>query len=237
VKALSALKFCDGSRDMTVKTVAIARQPLLIFGGCYSNYHATKALYDWAQNNGFSADQCICTGDIVAYCADPVDTAELVQQWGVHCIQGNVEQSLAGDAQDCGCGFEEGSVCGSVSRFLFESSPDNSYKEELATSNADIILAGHSGLPFTRSIDKKVWHNSGALGMPANDGTDRVWFSVMDIADNNGAEIQFTHHSLRYDAPAAQKNMQKNGLTQGYEVALTTGLWPSMPLADLPGSH
>ena len=256
--------------------------PLLIFGGCYSNLQATQALKIWAEDNNFLPEQCICTGDIVAYCGDPYETVELIRDWGVHCIQGNVEQSLALQADDCGCGFEEGTVCdvlsrgwypfadntisqaqrdwfkalpeqiqmilngqaihvlhgasSDISRFMFLSQADNDFLDEFAflektqKLNTDIVIAGHSGLPFTKLIkDKKnvekIWHNSGALGMPANDGTQDVWFSVLEEIDN---QLKFKHHRLEYNAEFAYQQMLKNNLTQGYHQALKTGLWPSM---------
>ena len=256
--------------------------PLLIFGGCYSNLQATQAIKLWADKNNFEAQQCICTGDIVAYCGNPYETVELIRDWGVHCIQGNVEQSLATKADDCGCGFEEGTVCDTlsrgwypfadnavtqiqrdwfvdlpeqlkftvadqsvqvvhgaasdVSRFMFASQAESDFIDELqiidTTQNTktDIVIAGHSGLPFTKQITTKnntdkQWHNSGALGMPANDGTQEVWFSVLEIVDN---EITFIHHRLEYDVESAHQQMLKNKLMQGYHQSLKTGLWPSM---------
>ena len=37
----------------------------------------------------------------------------------------------------------------------------------------DAIIGGHSGLPFTQTLGSRLWHNPGAIGMPANDGTPR----------------------------------------------------------------
>lgn len=81
--------------------------PLVLFGGAYSNLQATEAFFKEAGSR-----EVICTGDIVAYCADPVDTAALVALedcWG--CIAGNCERQIVEDADDCGCGFEEGTAC------------------------------------------------------------------------------------------------------------------------------
>ena len=248
------------------------QQPLLIFGGSYSNLEATQALKKWADDNGFSPQQCICTGDIIAYCGNPVETTDLIYQWGVHCIQGNVEQSLADKSDDCGCGFESGTVCdilskgwfafadsaiqqahrdwfksipdslefkyanrnikivhgavSNVSRFMFESQPDRNFLQEFDLCNADIIISGHSGIPFTKKISNKIWHNSGALGMPANDGTPRVWFSIVSIDSEN--QINFSHHSLDYEFEITQQTMLQNQLNQGYDQAISSGLWPSM---------
>ena len=260
----------------------ISIKPLLIFGGNYSNLHATQALKTWADEQGFMPEQIICTGDIVAYCANPQETVDLIRDWigdKGRCIQGNVEQSLAAKSNDCGCGFEEGTTCdilskgwydyaqqsisaetrewfaslpetlsfslankrvqivhgapSEMSRFMFDSMDDAEFVKEFELVNADIILAGHSGLPFTKRVDDgRLWHNSGAMGMPANDGTSNVWFSVLE-ADDHG-DLSFQHHSLDYDFKSASQMMKNHGLTQGYDESLLTGLWPSMDvLPDL----
>ena len=248
---------------------------LLVFGGCYSNFEATEALKFWAEQHGFSPEQIICTGDIVAYAANPVETVDLVRSWGVHCIQGNVEESLAENIDHCGCGFDEGSTCdvlskgwfpyadkrvsvpqrqwfaslpqqmsfsfagkqcrvvhgavSEISRFMFASQNDQDFLEEM--QQIDVVIAGHSGLPFTKMIADKVWHNSGALGMPANDGSQQVWFSVLALDEHE--QITVEHRALSYDANAAQTKMIEAGLTQGYHQALSNGLWPSMDVLPL----
>ena len=37
----------------------------------------------------------------------------------------------------------------------------------------DGVIGGHCGLPFTKVVGDRLWHNPGAIGMPANDGTPR----------------------------------------------------------------
>lgn len=87
----------------------------LVFGGPYSNLQATQALYDLANGLGIQSDRVLCTGDVVAYCADPVATVDLIRQWGCHVVMGNCEESLAAGADDCGCGFDEGTACSLLS--------------------------------------------------------------------------------------------------------------------------
>ncbi|SMX28079.1 Calcineurin-like phosphoesterase superfamily domain protein [Pelagimonas phthalicica] len=85
--------------------------PVLIFGGPYSNLQATQAMRAEASRHGIPADHCICTGDVVAYCGDPVETINEIRDWGCAVIAGNCERQLAVGADDCGCGFDEGSTC------------------------------------------------------------------------------------------------------------------------------
>jgi predicted phosphodiesterase len=91
--------------------LAMDGSPLMVFGGPYSNLHATLALQAEAQRLGIGPSHVICTGDVVAYCAEPEETARLVADWGCHVIQGNCEQQLAEAADNCACNFEEGSAC------------------------------------------------------------------------------------------------------------------------------
>ena len=93
---------------------------MLIFGGPYSNYAATRAIYDQAQKLEIPAGNVICTGDLVAYCGEPNATIDLIRDWGIPVVLGNCEESLAANSSDCGCGFEEGSACSVLSIKWFE---------------------------------------------------------------------------------------------------------------------
>jgi hypothetical protein len=90
--------------------------PLLVFGGPYSNLAATRRMQEVARDKGFASSQVICTGDVVAYCAEPEETTALIRDWGCHVIAGNCEMQLAAGAADCGCGFEEGTACDLLSK-------------------------------------------------------------------------------------------------------------------------
>lgn len=90
-------------------------EPILVFGGPYSNARATAAVLDLARRLGLEADRVICTGDVVAYCAEPNETVALVRDFGCHVIQGNCEQNLAARSSDCGCNFDDGSACARLS--------------------------------------------------------------------------------------------------------------------------
>ena len=75
-------------------------EPLVVFGGPYSNLQATRAMQAETRRLGIAPDRVICTGDVVAYCANPAETTDLVRAWGIHVVAGNCEESLAADADD-----------------------------------------------------------------------------------------------------------------------------------------
>jgi predicted phosphodiesterase len=89
----------------------VLQPPVLVFGGPYSNLRAVAALRARADELGIQPSSTICTGDVVAYCAEPEETTQAVRDWGCHVIAGNCEEQLAAAAEDCACGFEAGTEC------------------------------------------------------------------------------------------------------------------------------
>jgi predicted phosphodiesterase len=254
--------------------------PLMVFGGPYSNLEAMRAVLGEAARLEIPADRIICTGDVVAYGADPAATVALMRGSVPHVVMGNCEQSIAAGSADCGCGLPTGSTCERLSaawfalatrvlnadarawmadlprridieiggcrlavihggvdivnRFVFASSARAIKLEEIRKAGVDGIIAGHCGLPFTQTIDGQLWHNAGAIGMPANDGTPRVWFSLLR-AEADGIAIE--HRALDYDFSTAAANMRRADLPQEYAACLETGLWPSCDVLPLKEIH
>jgi predicted phosphodiesterase len=262
--------------DITARLDAAPEAPLLVFGGPYSNLSATKAMRAIAEAQGIAPDRVICTGDVVAYCAEPEETAKLARDWGCHVVAGNCEEQLAAGAGDCGCGFEPGTACdllakgwypfadrrvsvetrawmrdlpvamtftwqglrfrvihGGVSvvnKFIFASEPEV-IAEEIAAAGADVVIAGHAGLPFAARARvggrERLWYNAGVIGMPANDGTTDGWYGLVTPT---GRGLEFALKRLAYDHQAAAASMRRWAYADGYAKSLLTGLWPSLDI-------
>lgn len=93
--------------------------PVLCFGGPYGNLQATEALLAEAHRLGIPSGNVVCTGDVVAYCADPAAVVARLRAAGVRVVMGNCEESLGLARADCGCGFEADSPCDVLSREWF----------------------------------------------------------------------------------------------------------------------
>lgn len=122
--------------------------------------------------------------------------------------------------------------------FVFASTPAAEKAEQIATlAVSGGVICGHSGIPFTQRVGGVVWHNSGAVGMPANDGTPRVWCAIWDEADDVSDDgfPRIHHYPFDYDHAAAAAAMQDAGLPADYQATLSTGIWPSdsvLPTAE-----
>lgn len=107
--------------------------------------------------------------------------------------------------------------------YIFASTDWSEKKSNFEAQNADIIIAGHCGLPFFQEADNLCWLNAGVIGMPANDGDTRVWYAMM--ATDGAGNIEASLHQLAYDYESAAALMRTAGLPQQYALALTTGIW------------
>lgn len=100
---------------MRITDLGELKGEVLLFGGPVSNLHATEALIEAARARGIPPARMVCTGDVAAYCAHPRETLARIMVLGCPVVQGNCEQQLAGGAEDCGCGFADGSECSVLS--------------------------------------------------------------------------------------------------------------------------
>lgn len=250
-----------------IKHIGQLKGPLLVFGGVYSNLQALEALQQVAKDQAIPASNIICTGDIVAYCAQPEECVQAIKNWGIHCIAGNVEIQLSTGQANCACDFASGSRCDGFSKqwypyaqmnlspdslewmgalpefmafeyanqraavvhgsyyhtseFIFRSTAWSIKAKHFADLSVNIILAGHCGLPFSQVQNNQHWLNPGVIGMPANDGTPRVWYMIL----NDDGKLEYAHKTLHYNFTKASKLMQTNELTPEYAKTLVTGIW------------
>ncbi len=250
-----------------IRDIGSLKGEILIFGGVYSNLQALESFKQVAEERKIPASNIICTGDIVGYCAQPEQCVQLVKDWGIHCIAGNVELNLRDEADDCGCNFDEGGRCDVFSRqwypyaqkqvsiesldwiaslpefiefnwnnkkvlvlhgslfntseFVFKSTPWALKQANFDLVKAEMILAGHCGIPFAQHNNKLSWLNAGVIGMPANDGNTEVWYLRLSSEIEQG----YVFETLKYDHQKANALMLEQPLPKSYAKTLLTGIW------------
>ena len=75
------------------------------FGGLYSNYLALAAAIDDAQSRG--VDAMYCLGDLGAFGPHPDRVFPLLQQHSIACVQGNYDDSIGNELDNCQCGYTD----------------------------------------------------------------------------------------------------------------------------------
>ena len=112
-----------------------------------------------------------------------------------------------------------------ISRFLWPTSSELDFSDEITQISkvvgpVDTVLSGHSGIAFVRDIGPVTWINAGVIRMPPHDGRSATRYTIL----TDGRAVI---HRLDYDHAAAARAMVEEGLVQGYQTALSTGVWPS----------
>lgn len=138
---------------------------IVVFGGPYSNLQATQSVLSVVEVLNARA---ICTGDVVAYCADPMATVTAVRQAGVHVVAGNCERQLGAGAKTCGCGFDAGSTCDLLSARWYAHADAHvaSQAREWMRDLPDIAVFTQAGRRFAvihggaTDVSRFLWPNS-----------------------------------------------------------------------------
>lgn len=247
---------------------------IALFGGIYNNYLALESALRDIRRRG--VDAIYCLGDFGAFGPHPDRVFPLIWDYGVQCIQGNYDQSLALDLPDCQCGYTDPRdnyfarisyqytyehtspenrrwlgtlpmyrrlelgryrllLChGSprkINEFLWESTTSTAFLCWLCDNyQADVICATHTGLKWHRvlpgnaelcSTAERHFVNVGVLGRPENDGTTRVWYTLLEAAPQLRIEfvpVEYDHHRL-----AAE--MRQERLPEEFIATILTGWW------------
>lgn len=137
--------------DKKVDDLGNIKGKVLLFGGVYSNLQALEALKQVAEKEHIAPENCISTGDIVGYCAQPEETIQLFKLWDVRSIAGNVEIQLREGAQDCACDFKKGSRCDGFSQqwYPFAQSKLSKNSLEFIATLPDHISFNYAGKRIT----------------------------------------------------------------------------------------
>lgn len=111
--------------------------------------------------------------------------------------------------------------------FWWESLDDDAHRLRVDASGADVVCCTHSGLPWTRRVERSdggetLVVNVGVLGRPANDGSQHVWYALLDL-DGGTASAELV--ALDYDWAAQAASIRAAGLPEAFAEAVESGWW------------
>ena len=123
-----------------------------------------------------------------------------------------------------------------INEFLWETgTPDGLLRRFLDASEANLILGTHSGLKWQRNFpDGRGFVNVGVLGRPENDGSPRVWFTLLEADPGKGYRAEFV--PVLYDNERLAREVLAEGLPEEFATTLLTGWWTTC-LENLPAKE
>lgn len=110
-----------------------------------------------------------------------------------------------------------------INEFLWESTTPTHFLEKLCEDfEADWIVGTHTGIHWQRELaGGKRFINAGVLGRPENDGTRRVWYTILNADPAEPPEFV----PVEYDAPALAREMDREGLPKAFVETILEGWW------------
>lgn len=121
-----------------------------------------------------------------------------------------------------------------VNEFLWESACSDAFLEWLCDAHeADVIVCGHSGLPWHRALPSgRHVVNAGAIGRPGNDGSTAVAYAEIILGE--GPVVEFRR--VGYDVEALAQEMEAERLPAEFIETIRTGWWTTC-LENLPAKE
>jgi predicted phosphodiesterase len=114
----------------------------------------------------------------------------------------------------------------SINEFVFASSEPEARLSQIRNAGVDVVIGGHSGIPFGQQLEERYWLNAGVIGMPANDGGTHGWYLLLEPGESG---INASWHQLDYDYSSSRESTVAAGMG-AYGNALADGLWPSIDI-------
>jgi hypothetical protein len=112
-----------------------------------------------------------------------------------------------------------------TNEFLWDSgTPDGLLRRFLDAGEADLLLATHTGIKWQRRLsDGRGFVNVGVLGRPENDGSPRVWFTMLESHSDDGWRAEFV--PVVYDHERLAREMRDEKLPEEFVETVISGWW------------
>ncbi len=105
-----------------------------------------------------------------------------------------------------------------LNEYLYADRPERSLTRMLAGLEADVVLVGHTHLPYHRRIGDLHLINVGSAGKP-KDGDSRVGYALIEL----DGEVRATFPRVAYNAEAAVLAIEATDLPHEFAALLRTG--------------
>jgi putative phosphoesterase len=107
-----------------------------------------------------------------------------------------------------------------INEYLYEDRPDGSLRRMFAHLDADVIVCGHTHLPYHRRVGDVRLINSGTAGRPRS-GDTRVCYALIELGD----DVRVDFPRITYDVEAAARAIEETKLPNEFAAALRRGYY------------
>jgi putative phosphoesterase len=107
----------------------------------------------------------------------------------------------------------------SDSEHLTPDTPKKRLSKLAQTAKADVIICGHSHLPFVRQADDVWFINTGSVGRP-DDGDPRACYAILEI---DSKQIDVRHYRVEYDVEKAAAAIRDHKLPEAFAQMVLQG--------------
>jgi len=96
-----------------------------------------------------------------------------------------------------------------MNEYLFEDRPLSSFQRLARSSNADVVVFGHTHVPYTKTVDGVLFVNVGSVGKP-KDGDLRACYALLDFSGSRTPAVTFRR--IDYDIKSAADAIRQTDL-------------------------
>jgi putative phosphoesterase len=105
-----------------------------------------------------------------------------------------------------------------INEYLFEDRPVSSFERLAQGSNADVIMFGHTHVPYTKSAGGVLFVNVGSVGKP-KDGDPRACYALLDLASATPVHFRRVAYDIKAAASAIRATELPHKFARDLELA------------------
>ena len=105
-----------------------------------------------------------------------------------------------------------------INEYLYQDRPEASFERIAKLAGTDVLLFGHTHLPYTKTINSMLFVNAGSVGK-SKDGDPRGSYAILNTGGRTKVEIR----RVRYDVSAAADAIRETDLPDHFADLIETG--------------
>lgn len=105
-----------------------------------------------------------------------------------------------------------------INEYLYEDRPEATLKRVIEASGADVVICGHTHIPYHKVIDDKHLINAGSVGKPKH-GRPNALYALIDLGDG----VQVTFVEVPYDVEITARAIENSELPNDFARLLREG--------------